>query len=197
MKKSKLLRFVSVPTVAACCFLGQASFSPAHAQAVTDNRTQTTENRGQLSSGDYKFAIAAYRANTSEINLGQLAAQKATDPAVRQFAQRMVTDHTRANQQLNQLLSQKGVTVPSETSSTEEREIDRLQKLSGVDFDKAYMEHMVKDHKKDVKEFERAADKTTDTDLKAFAANTLPILQDHLKMAQDLETTVKAEKRAS
>ncbi|MDB6020156.1 MAG: outer membrane protein, partial [Pedosphaera sp.] len=174
--------------LAVCCLFAQVGLTPARA---------ANENRGQLSSADYKFAVAATRANESEIALAQLASQKATDPAVRQFAQRMIQDHTKANQQLGQILTQKGVTVPTETSSSEQREMDRLEKLTGVDFDKAYMDHMVRDHKKDVKEFQKAADKSTDTDLKAFAANTLPTLQDHLKMAEDLDATVKAEKRQS
>jgi putative membrane protein len=188
MKINNLVRFVSLPTLAVCFLLAQAGLAPARA---------ANENRGQLSSSDYKFAVDAFHANASEVELAQLAAQKATDPAVRQFAQRMIQDHTKANDQLKQILTQKGVTVPTPTSSSEQRELDRLQKLSGVDFDKAYMAHMVKDHKKDVKEFQKAANTATDTDIKAFAANTLPILQDHLKMAQDLDTTVKAEKRAS
>jgi putative membrane protein len=186
MKKHNIVRFLAVPTIALCALLG----------SLTTMRA-ADENRGQLSNSDYKFAVAATRANTSEVDLGQLAAQKATDPAVRQFAERMVRDHSKANQQLSQILSQKGVTVPTETSSSEQREVDRLQKLNGAEFDKAYIEHMIRDHKKDVKEFEKASQKSEDGDIKAFAANTLPVLQDHLKMAQDLEGTVKAEKRSS
>jgi putative membrane protein len=188
MKTNNLVRFLVVPTIALCTILGPLS---------TARAADSDANRGQLSNGDYKFAIAATRANTSEVDLGQLAAQKATDPAVRQFAQRMVQDHQKANQQLSQILTQKGVTVPTETSSSEQREVDRLQKLEGAAFDKAYIDHMIRDHKKDVKEFEKASQNAQDPDLKSFAANTLPVLQDHLRMAQDLESTVKAEKRSS
>lgn len=185
----RLFRSFSLHTLAIGCLLALTSVSSA--------RAADTENRGQLSSGDYKFAVEASRGGMAEVSLGQLAAQKSTDPAVQQFAQRMVQDHTKANQQLAQILAQKGVTIPTETSSSEQREMDRLQKLSGTDFDKAYMKHMLKDHKTDVKEFQNAAQDTKDTDLKAFAANTLPVLQDHLKMAEDLDATVKSEKSSS
>ena len=184
MKIINLVRYISVPTLAVCSLMAFSSMAADSA----------TENRGQLSNSDYKFAVDATRGGMSEVNLAQLAIQKATDSGVRQFAQRMLADHTKANQQLAQILSQKGVTIPTETSSSEQRELDRLQKLSGPDFDKAYMEHMLRDHKKDVKEFEKASESAKDTDIKAFAANTLPVLQEHLKMAEDLDKTVRGEK---
>ena len=81
--------------------------------------------------------------------------------------------------------------MPTTTTSSQERESDHLAKLSGPEFDKAYMEHMVKDHKKDVKEFQKAANDAQDPDVKAFAANTLPTLQEHLQMAKDTEAAVK------
>lgn len=186
MKTHNLVRFLAVPALALCTLL-----------AVGHRANAAEDNRGQLSNSDFKFAVAATRANNAEVEIGQLAAQKATDPAVRQFAERMVRDHTKANQELSQILSQKGVTVPTETSNSEQREVDRLQKYTGAEFDKAYIDHMIREHKKDVKEFEHASQKAEDTDLKAFAANTLPVLQDHLKMAEDLKGNVKAEKRAS
>ncbi len=156
---------------------------------------RAAENHGQLASSDYKFAVEATQGGQAEVTLGQLAAQKAEDPAVKQFAQRMVDDHTKANQQLNQILQQKGASVPDEAvSSSEQKEMDRLQKLSGADFDKAYVSHMLRDHKKDVKEFQNESDDAKDPDIKTFATTTLPVIQDHLKMAQDLEATVKAEK---
>ena len=106
----------------------------------------------------------------------------------------MVQDHTKANQQLEQIISQKGATLPNTTTTSQERETDHLAKLSGAEFDKAYMDHMVKDHKKDVKEFQKAADNAKDPDLKAFAANTLPTLQEHLQMAENTEAALKGTK---
>lgn len=182
----KILSFLSLnAAVAAFCLFTQMGLSIARA---------ADENRGQLASSDYKFAEDANRANTEEINLAQLAAQKATDPSVQQYAQRMIQDHTKANQQLAQIVSQKGATLPSTTTTSQERETEHLAKLSGADFDKAYMEHMVKDHKKDVKEFQKAADNAKDPDLKAYAANTLPTLQQHLQTAETTEAALKGAK---
>jgi putative membrane protein len=182
----KIVSFLSLnAAVAALCLFAQMGFSTARA---------ADENHGQLTSADYKFAVDASRANTEEITLGQLAAQKATDPAVQQYAQRMIQDHTKANQQLSQIIAQKGATLPTTTTTSQEKETDHLAKLSGTDFDKAYMGHMVKDHKKDVKEFQKAADNAKDPDLKAFAANTLPTLQEHLQMAENTEAALKGAK---
>ena len=179
-KTVSLIRFLSLNTaVAALCVFSQMSARAAD------------ENRGQLDSKDYKFAENAAKANSDEITLGQLAQQKASSTAVQQYAQRMVQDHTKANQQLTQVISQKGATLPATPTKSEERESDRLAKLSGPEFDKAYMSHMVKEHKKDVKEFQKEANDATDPDLKAFAANTLPTLQEHLQMAENTEAAGK------
>lgn len=156
---------------------------------------RAAENHGQLASSDYKFAVKASQGGQAEVTLGQLAAQKAEDPAVKQFAQRVVDDHTKANQQLNQILAQKGASVPDETiTGSEQREVNRLQKLSGAEFDKAYIGHLLRDNKKDVKEFQNKSDDAKDPDIRTFATTTLPVIQDHLKMAEDLDAAAKAAK---
>jgi len=131
------------------------------------------------------------------VQLGQLAAQRAQSPEVKQFGQRMVTDHTAANDKLKQVASQKGVTLPADLDSSSRREYDKLEKLSGSKFDREYMSHMVSDHKKDVKEFESEAKSGKDADLKTFASTTLPTLQEHLKMAQSAENTAKNEPKTA
>jgi putative membrane protein len=152
------------------------------------------EQHGQLSRGDYKFLREAAEGGQAEVELGQLAKQKAVDPSVKSFGDRMITDHSKANDELKSLASQKGATLPATLSHSERSSLDRLQKATGKDFDKEYVSTMVKDHKKDVKDFEDASKDLKDPDLKAFASKTLPTLQEHLRMAQDLENTVKNEK---
>ncbi|MDB6109522.1 MAG: putative outer membrane protein, partial [Pedosphaera sp.] len=98
---------------------------------------------------------------------------------------------------LMQLVSQKGATLPTDTTGENKGMVDHLKNLSGADFDKAYMSHMVTDHKKDVKEFQREATKAQDPDLKAFANQTLPVLQEHLRLAQTVQATVTGERRQS
>ena len=149
------------------------------------------EQRGQLSEKDFKFVRDSFRGGTTEVQLGELAAQKAENQGLKDFGQRMVNDHGKANSELRRIAESKGAMLPAEMSHKENFEINRFQKLSGKDFDKEYAENIVKDHKKDVKEFEEATKELTDPDLRAFAEKTLPTLQEHLRMAQDLEASFK------
>jgi putative membrane protein len=150
--------------------------------------------RGQLSESDYRFLEKAARSGLEEVELGQLAQQKGTSQEVRSFGQRMVTDHTKLNNELKQIATQKGATLPAQMSHHENSTIQHLQNASGVDFDKTYAKDMVKDHQKDVKEFQSASQKLSDPDLKAFAQKSLTTLQEHLGMAENLETGSKSEK---
>ena len=103
----------------------------------------------------------------------------------------MVADHSKAANELKQIVTTKGAMVPTELSRRENSEIERFEKLSGRDFDKEYAEHMVKDHKKDLKEFQEAAKDLTDPDLKSFAQKTATVVEDHLRMAKEMQAAVK------
>ena len=149
------------------------------------------DQRGQLSEKDFKFVRDSLRGGTTEVQLGEMAVQKAENPGVKDFGQRMINDHNKANADLRQIAESKGAILPTDLSHRENFEVGRFQKLTGKDFDKEYVEHMVKDHKKDVKEFQDASKELTDPDLRAFAEKTLPTLQAHLQSVQDLETSMK------
>ena len=151
----------------------------------------TKENRGRLGYRDYKFVTEAAQGGMMEVRLGEIAKQKATSQSVRDFAQRMVTDHSKAGDELKQVALNKGAVVPSEMSHKENSTIESLEKLSGREFDREYIAAMVKDHKKDAKEFEDAVKDVSDPDVKSFAQKTLGVIQEHLRMAQNLEATVK------
>ncbi|HSU44601.1 MAG TPA: DUF4142 domain-containing protein [Casimicrobiaceae bacterium] len=150
-------------------------------------------NASTLSSSDRKFMEKAAEGGMAEVKLGQLATQKAGADQVKQFGQRMVDDHGKANDQLKQLASTKGVTLPTDLDKSTQREYDKLSKLSGADFDREYMKHMVSDHKKDISEFKSESNKAKDADLKQFASSTLPTLQEHLNLAQSAEQVAKNE----
>ena len=150
-------------------------------------------NASTLSSGDRKFMEKAAEGGMAEVKLGQLASQKASADQVKQFGQRMVDDHGKANDQLKQLASTKNVTLPTDLDKSTQREYDKLSKLSGADFDREYMKHMVSDHKKDISEFKSESNKAKDADLKQFASSTLPTLQEHLTLAQSAEQVAKNE----
>ncbi len=148
---------------------------------------QTNDVQGQLSSRDFKFVKAAAEGGQMEVTLGQLAVQNAQDPAVREFGTKMVQDHQAANQQLAQIITQKGATVSDVPGMMDERTTKKLQELKGSEFDRAYMKHMVSDHKAVIKEFQKEADSGDDADVKGFASKTLPTLQEHLRLAQDTQ----------
>jgi putative membrane protein len=150
-----------------------------------------TENRGQLSAKDYKFVADAYRGGTTEVELGQLAVQKASTDQVRSFGERMVADHKKANEELQTIVSSKGATLPVQLSHGENSTMSHLQKETGKDFDKSYAKHMVKDHETDVKDFKDAAKDLNDPELRAFAQKTLPTLEEHLRMAREIEAQTK------
>ena len=152
---------------------------------------------GSLDHADRKFIETAAKDGMAEVELGQIAQQKAQDPKVKEFAGRMVTDHGKANDELKTLASNKGVQLPTETDHSHKSKAESLNKKSADKFDKDYMDDMVKDHKKDVKEFEKQAKNAKDADVRAFAAKTLPTLQEHLKMAEAAQQSAKAEHKAA
>jgi len=169
-----------------------AAFSLAMpALIAAESRVQ--ENHGQLSEKDYKFVTEAARGGMAEVRLGQLAKQKATSSAVRDFAQRMIADHSKANEELSKIAASKNATLPADLSHKETSHLETLQKTDPKDFDKEYAEHMVKDHKKDLKEFQEAAKELKDPDLRAFAEKTTATIQEHLSSAEQLEASLKKE----
>lgn len=159
--------------------------SPRLAAADTKGAAAT------LSSGDKDFIMEAACGGMAEVALGELAQQKGQSDAVRQFGKHMIDDHSKANNELKELAGRKGVIVPAALKPKYQKLVDSLSKLSGAEFDKQYMREMVKDHESDVSAFQKEADKGKDAELTAWAKQTLPTLQDHLKMARDAETRVK------
>jgi len=136
-----------------------------------------------VSGADKTFATEAAHGGLAEVQMGQLALQKASSPEVKEFAQRMVTDHTQANQDLMQLAKAENLTLPTQLDPKHKSEMDRLSAMSGNAFDAAYMQHMVQDHKKTVADFQKQAQSGSDPALKSFAQKYLPIIQQHLQMA--------------
>jgi len=165
-------------------------FTEAVAQ---DTPKSTPTAHSQLNMADRKFVKDAAHGGMAEVELGQLAAEKASSDDVKKFGQRMVDDHSKANDDLKQLATKKGVHVPQQLSAKDKATKARLSKLSGEQFDKAYMANMVRDHKKDVAEFRRETESAKDPDVKNFAASTLPTLEDHLKQAQSLAPGNRSE----
>lgn len=163
-----------------------ASNSQSHPSQKSNDKISQTSAATKLNVPDRRFLDEAAEANKAEIELGQLAAQKASSDDVKKFGQRMVDDHTKANQQIDQLASQKGAKLPEKLSAKDVAAKDRLERLSGKQFDRVYMHDMVKDHTADVSLFQREVKTAKDQDVKSFAQNTLTTLEDHLKSAKQL-----------
>jgi putative membrane protein len=141
-------------------------------------------------SPDAAFVMEAAMGGMMEVELGRLALERSGTAEVKQFGQRMIDDHGKGNMKLMGIAQQKGITVPTALSGKAKSEHDKLAKVSGPAFDRAYMDLMVRDHKKDIEEFQEEASKGQDAEVKAFASETLPTLQAHLKMAEEGKASV-------
>ncbi|MEH2189578.1 MAG: DUF4142 domain-containing protein [Nostoc sp.] len=162
----------------------QATESPSPTASPTTS--PTTPGQNTPSSSDKQFMTEAAQGGLAEVQLGQLASKRGTSNAVKQYGQLMVTDHTQVNNQLKQLATQKGVTLPTSLDSKNKQVLQSLSKLSGAKFDRQYLNQMLQDHEKDVSAFETEAQQGQDPDVKAFAAQTLPTLQEHLQQVRSL-----------
>lgn len=153
--------------------------------------------QSQANPADRMFIHKAAEGGMAEVQLGQLAQQKASSQEVKDFGQRMVTDHSQANDKLKSIAANQGVTVPSSLDAKDQALYDRLSGLSGNAFDKAYMRAMVNDHVQDVAEFRKESGSARDQAVRSFASDTLPTLEDHLRMARkvshDLGISATAE----
>lgn len=151
----------------------------AHTQADATHRTS-----------DALFAKTAARGGMAEVKLGQLAEVKGDNTTVKDFGKRMVDDHSNANEKLKNVASQDGIELPSNISAHDQALYTQLSKLSGASFDKAYARAMVRDHERDISEFEHEAKNGTDDSVKQFASQTLPTLQEHYRLAETMLRTV-------
>jgi putative membrane protein len=135
-------------------------------------------------SPDSSFYKNAAEGGMSEVELGQLAQQKAANPSVKDFGAMMVKDHSAANDKLKALAASKQVSLPDSPSMMQKASKTKLNMMSGESFDKSYVKGMIDDHKQDIKEFQKEASEGKDPDAKAFASATLPTLQMHLEKIQ-------------
>lgn len=172
-----------------------AAMTLTSAVAQQDKDTNGTAMSSKHSAGttvsDKTFVKKAAEGGLAEVELGQLATQKASSEEVKKFGQRMVDDHSKANDQLKQVAEQEHIKLPTETSAKDKATKARLEKLSGEQFDRAYMRDMLKDHRADVAEFAHEAKMGKDPAVKSFAESTLPTLRDHLKEAEKIAPTQK------
>ncbi|CAN5617440.1 hypothetical protein BH18ACI1_BH18ACI1_05130 [soil metagenome] len=163
----------------------------ANTAVILNNNANTMTNVDRGAMGDEKeFMTTAAQGGMAEVKLGELASTKAQNAEVKAFAQKMVTDHGKANAELKDLAKKKNFTLPTDVSEDQKETYNELAKLSGAEFDKEYVKTMVDDHEKDVDAFQKQADDGDDADTKAFAAKTLPTLKYHLEMIKKIDDKV-------
>ena len=162
------------------------------AKDSSKNDTATTSAAGlTVSKENSEFAVKAANGGMAEVELGKLAQEKGTSQAVKDFGGMMVKDHSKANEEMIAIAKSKNITLPSTLGKEEQEVKDKLAAKSGTEFDKAYVDDMLEDHKKDIKEFEDATKNLTDAELKAFAVKTLPTLKMHLAEVQKIHDQMK------
>jgi putative membrane protein len=142
------------------------------------NRMQATD----VSDTDRRFVEQASSGGAYEVQAGQLALQKTQDAHVQMIAQHMIHDHTMANHQLSQIAQQKGLTANTAPNADQKQMINELQGLNGADFDQKYISQQTEAHKQTIALFQQETNSGQDGALRSFAAQTLPTLQEHLRM---------------
>jgi len=166
----------------------------AQASAPAGSSTDAATSASSLQAADKKFVMDAAMGGMTEVELGKLASKNAAAPAVKDFGHHMVDDHSKANDELGSLAKNKGVTPPATLDATHQKVVDKLSKLNGAAFDRAFMSQMLTDHKKTIALFNKTSASAKDGDIKTFATKTLPTLRTHLQMAEQANKVAGSEK---
>ncbi|HVB56768.1 MAG TPA: DUF4142 domain-containing protein [Candidatus Acidoferrales bacterium] len=146
---------------------------------------------------DASFAAEAASGGMAEVKRGQFAQEKSSSDVVKAFGNRMETDHSKADDQLKGIAARNNIALPSDLNQKDQAAYDRLSGLSGAEFDRAYARDMVTDHEKDIAAFKKESNSGTNEDIKNFASTTLTTLEEHLKLAREMEKSVGAKASTS
>ncbi|TLV01461.1 DUF4142 domain-containing protein [Dyadobacter luticola] len=185
--------FLTLATIAMLSGCGSKSNEATDTTEYADSTNEAkadssgSDTTAAAAEGDADFAVKAANGGMAEVALSKIAEEKATDPKVKDFAKQMVTDHTKANDELKALAASKNITLPSAPNEEKQKAAADLGSKSGKDFDKAYVSQMKKDHDETVKLFEDAQKDLKDAELKAFVDKTLPVIKAHAEHAKSLD----------
>jgi putative membrane protein len=163
-----------------------AQSTPGQNPSMDSQMNGMQQQAGQPSPIDRMFVKNAMQGGIAEVQLAQLTLQKSSNEQVKQFAQRMVADHTKMNEQMKPVAQQLGVAIPTEVSKKDKKTLSELQGLSGPAYDQAYIKDMVKDHKKDLSDFQMEASSGQDPTVKDAANQGSQVIAQHLQMIQQL-----------
>ncbi|RYZ99945.1 MAG: DUF4142 domain-containing protein [Sphingobacteriaceae bacterium] len=191
----KKLSVITMIALAACMF--QACSGNKDSAETADSINAERDSANAVEAGmaadedDAKFAVDAANGGMAEVALAKLAEGKAVNAKVKEFAAMMVADHTKANDELMALAQAKNITLPQAVSTEKQAVMDDLTKKSGSEFDKAYVDQMIDDHKKTISMYEDASKNLKDADMKAFVDGKLPTIKAHLEHVTAIHDSMK------
>lgn len=203
MKKSIGMAFISSAFLLFSCNSNdKTSTTMSDSTTVMQDTTSAMNNSGATVSTDTSnmtkaqpvtdkdvmdFVKKAATAGMAEVEMGNMAANSATHQRVKDYGSMLVKDHSMAGSELKSMATANNIPVPTEVTADQKAGMEKLMNKKGNDFDKAYMDMMVKDHKKVIDEFKKASNDLNDASYKGFAAKTLPVLQKHLDSAMAIQ----------
>lgn len=185
MKLTALVASALLLGLTGSAFAQSAGNSSRASGSAASTNAAAANHAGAVKASDSTFMKHAAADSMAEIAMGELALQKSSDQGFKQLAQRIISDHTKANQELKALAQSKQVALPSQPDAEARKTADAMRKMDGAAFDKAWAKHMVSDHQRAVAMFTKES-KNGGADVRDFAAETLPALRTHLQMAQQL-----------
>lgn len=189
-----------IPFFCAAWLIQGCSNSPKDSKAAADSINHDNDSANaahhsippyEVGGADAKFAVAATAGGLAEVDLGQLAEDHGATMQVRDFGAMMVKDHSAANDELKYIAESKHIAIPASIDNDTKKLKAGLLAKKGHDFDKAYVDAMVKDHEDDIKEFEEAANVVKSTELNMFIKRTMPILKMHLDVIKKIQAGMK------
>jgi putative membrane protein len=164
----------------------QAGQTPGQHNPAMDSQMNSMNQPGQPSPMDKMFVRKALQGGMAEVQLGQLTLQKSNNDQVKQFAQKMIDDHTKLGEQMKPVAQQLGVPIPDSPSKKDKATMAKLQALSGSAYDQAYIKDMIKDHKQDLSEFQTEASSGQDQTVKEAASQGSKVIAQHLQLIEQL-----------
>lgn len=193
MKKLNLIVMIALSALLFQACNSKPKDSTATADSINSVKDSTTSGATGVAvvADDAKFAVDAANGGMTEIALSKIAVEKSTNSEIKDFANMMVMDHSKAGDELKAIAVTKNITLPDSLNADSKKAADDLSKKTGKDFDKAYVDKMVADHKSTVSLFEDASKNLKDADLKAFADKTLPTIKAHLTHINTIHDSMK------
>lgn len=193
MKKLSLVAMLALASLSFQACNNAAKDSKDTADSVNAVKDTTTDGSTGIAVDemDAKFATDAANAGMTEVAAGKVASEKATNPQVKEFAQMMVMDHTKANEELMAIAKTKNITLPTAPDADHQKMLTDVSAKTGKDFDKAYVDAMVDGHKKVASMLEDASKNCKDAELMAFATKTLPVVKTHLAKIEAIQSSLK------